>query len=315
MKKFSTAVLLISFNRPDVTRRVLNRILEINPPVLYFFNDAPRPGNESDVEMCSQIRKMASELEFGGVLKTRFEESNLGCKRGVSSATSWLFENEEMGIIIEDDTLPSIDFFWYCQEMLEKYKEDPRVFSITGCNLMNEWKSDLQDYHFALFGSFWGWAGWKRVWELYDLEMSKWKESDIQKLIKNYLPTQHYRDLRRIEFDSLTEGKNNTWDYQLCFLHYLNHAMSVVPSVNLIVNIGLNRNDAVHTTGESVFSDLKHHPVNRPFRHNPVMIPDMEYDDLVIRKAYPWLIEPSPTLPAQPTPPKNLLHKILDRIR
>ena len=314
MKKLNTAVLLITFNRPDVTRRVLDRILEMEPPVLYFFNDAPRAGNQTDAERCAEIRKMAEEISYSGIVKTRFESSNLGCKMGESTAMSWLFEHEERGIVIEDDILPSKEFFWYCEEMLEKYEDDPRVFSITGCNLLNEWNSGQQDYHFALFGSFWGWAGWSKIWKLYDVEMAKWKDPKIQRLVLNYLPTKHYRTLRKMEFDSLVEGVNSTWDFQFCLIHYLNHAMSVVPSVNMIENIGFNRDDAVHMTGESVFSELKHHPVNFPLRHNSDMIPDMEYDDLVVRKAYPWLLEEE-NLPAAEPAPAGLFNKITRRFR
>lgn len=313
MEKFNTPVLLITFNRPDVTRRVLDRILEMEPPVLYFFNDAPRPGNERDREMCAEIRRMADSISFSGVLKTRFEESNLGCKMGESTAMSWLFENEEMGIVIEDDILPSQEFFWYCQEMLDRYKDEPRVFSITGCNLLNEWKSSRQDYHFALFGSYWGWAGWRRVWQLYDVDIPLWKDEEIRRLVMNYLPTPQYRKLRKKELDSILNETNSTWDFQFCLLHYLYHGLSVVPSRNMIENIGINREDAVHMVGESPFSDLRHGTVSLPMKANPFMIPDMEYDDLVIRKAYPWLYEEEWVPP--PSVPRSLARKILDKLR
>lgn len=313
MEKFNVPVLLITFNRPDVTRRVLDRILEMEPPVLYFFNDAPRPGNEKDEALCSAIRKMADGISFQGILKTRFETTNLGCKMGESTAMSWLFENEEMGIVIEDDILPSKDFFWYCQEMLYRYKDDPRIFSITGCNLLNEWKSDQQDYHFALFGSYWGWAGWKRVWQFYDVNIEIWKNEEVRRLVLNYLPSSEYRKLRKNEMDSIIDNSNSTWDFQFCLIHYLNHGLSVVPARNMIENIGINRDDAVHMIGESPFSDLRHLSVSLPMRSNSIMVPDMEYDDLVIQKAYPWLYEPEYVPPAPV--PKTLKRKILDKIR
>ncbi len=313
MKKFNTPVLFITFNRPDVTRKVLDRILEMEPPVLYFFNDAPRPGNERDAQMCAEIRKMADEISYSGIVKTRFEQKNLGCMFGESTAMNWLFENEEMGIVIEDDILPSADFFWYCEEMLEKYKDEPRVFSITGCNLIDEWKDDVQDYHFALSGSFWGWAGWRRVWQLYDVDLQYWRNPEIRRLVMNYLPSDQYRRLRIKEFDSILDATISTWDFQFCMIHYLYHGLSVVPARNMIENIGTNRDDAVHMTGESTFSKLRHAPVNLPMKDNPFLIPDLEYEDLVLRRAYPWLYE----VPAQPVlnTPSSPVKKILNIIR
>jgi len=285
-------VVLITFNRPDVTRIVLDRILEAKPSKIYFFNDAPREGNTNDEAMCKAIREMANTIQFDGELLTRFEEKNLGCKGGESTAMTWLFDNEEMGIVIEDDTLPSLEFFQWCKQMLIKYKDDPRVYSITGCNMLNEWKSDKQDYHFAMFGSFWAWAGWQRVWKHYDVDMKLWQNPDIRNLVLNYLPTKELQSLRTREFDRLLEGRISTWDFQFCFLHYIHHGLSVVPSKNLVTNIGINREDAVHMKGESPFSDLKHYPINLPVKENSIIVPDLDYDHEVIMKAYPWLFEP-----------------------
>lgn len=311
MTKLDIPVLLITFNRPDVTQVVLNRILEVNPPKIYFFNDAPREGNENDRKKCAEVRALAQNLNYSGELLTRFEEKNLGCKGGESTAMSWLFENEEMGIVIEDDILPSHDFFYFCQDMLIRYKDDERIFSICGCNLVNEWKADKHDYFFTLLGSFWGWAGWQRVWKHYNVNMPEWNDPEIKQLVTQYLPFDAYRQLRTAEFDSLISGKNDTWDFQFCLYQYLNHGLCIVPGTNMVVNIGINREDAVHMVGESPFSDLKIYPQTLPMRTNPYLIPDHGYDEAVIRKGHPYFFETPvyPPLP-EPTLPQKIRMKI-----
>jgi hypothetical protein len=300
-------VLFITFNRPDVSKVVLDRILEVNPPKIYFFNDAPRPGNENDRIKCAEVRDLAKNLNYKGELITRFEEKNLGCKGGESTSMGWLFENEEMGIVIEDDILPTIDFFFYCQDMLHKYRYDDRIFSITGCNLINEWKSEEQDYHFTNYPSFWGWAGWQRVWKKYDVTMNGWNDPKIRELVLQYLPTKEFRELRTSEFDSLVSGQNDTWDYQFYFLHHINHALAVCPSKNMIENIGIDHVEAVHMIGDSPFSDLKSSPSNLPMKDNPIMVPDYEYAVKSIKKGYAYFYE----IPVYPEPPKpNTKQKI-----
>jgi len=303
MKKGSLQipVLFITFNRPDVSKVVLNRILEVNPPKIYFFNDAPRPGNENDRIKCAEVRKLADNLPYEGVLLTRFEEKNLGCKGGESTSMTWLFENEEMGIVIEDDILPTVDFFFYCQEMLHKYRYDERIFSITGCNLINEWKSDKQDFHFTNYPSFWGWAGWQRVWKQYDVTMAGWNDPGTRELVLQYLPTKEFRELRTAEFDSLVSGENDTWDFQFAFLHHINHALAVCPSKNMIANIGINHEEAVHMIGDSPFSDLKAQEIHLPVKDNPIMIPDIDYAEKSIKKGYPYFYE-TPVFPEPPKP-------------
>jgi len=311
MRKLEIPVLLITFNRPDVTAIVLERILEMNPPKIYIFNDAPRQNNSNDREKCNIIRNSANNLSYSGQILTRFEEKNLGCKVGEATAMTWLFENEEMGIVLEDDIFPSHDFFYFCQEMLLKYKDDNRIFSISGCNLINTWKENINDYHFSLFGSFWGWAGWKRSWNHYNIEMPEWNNEVVRNLILQYLPTSEYRELRMTEFDALVNGQNDTWDFQFCFAHFINHALSIVPSKNMVQNIGINRPDAVHMVGESPFSDLVAYPVSLPMQHNPIMIPDYDYDIEVIKKAYPYFYE-IPVYPEAPMP--NTKQKISMKI-
>lgn len=310
-KEYSIPVLLITFNRPDVTEIVLKRISEINPPRLYFFNDAPRSGNENDKIKCQEVRRLVEKINFKGELFTRFESENLGCKMGESTAMSWLFENEEMGIVLEDDTLPNLDFFYYCEHMLKTYKADERIFSISGCNLVNNWKSDIQQYHYSHFGSFWGWAGWRRSWKHYDVKMALWHDPKIRNLVLNYIPTEEYKELRATEFDSLVSGYNDTWDFQWWFAHYINHALSIVPSKNLVRNIGINRPDAVHMTEESPFSDLVDSPITFPIQDNPIVIPDFDYDFAVVRKGYPYFYEkPVFPKPPEPTGPQRIRMKI-----
>jgi hypothetical protein len=315
MKPTNLPVLLITFNRPDVTSVVLDRILEMNPPKIYFFNDAPRPGNSRDEEKCREIRQMASELQgrYSGEVLTRFEPSNLGCKMGESTAMSWLFEHEEKGIVLEDDILPSPEFFYFCEEMLARYADDNRIFSVTGCNLLNQWHADEKDYFFSLFGSFWGWAGWRRAWKHYDVKMEAWQDAEVRRLVQNYLPFPEYKELRRKEFEALMTGKANTWDFQFCLAHYINHAMAIVPSKNMVINIGIQHADAVHMVSDSPFSDLRHQQVSFPLRSNTIMIPDYEYELGVVQKAYPFLFD-VPQSPPAPVPP-GIIQRIKNKIR
>jgi len=305
---FTIPVLFVTFNRPDLTVISLSRILEANPPKIYFFNDGPRIGNSNDGVSCQAIRILIDSMDYQGEFIPRFEEINLGCKNGVSTAITWFFENEEMGIIIEDDILPTIDFFYYCQEMLHLFRHDDRIFSISGCNLLNIFKEQENDYFFTNYPNIWGWASWRRVWLLYDVAMSDWNNPETRELVLQYLPTKEFRELKIAEFDSLVSGQNNTWDYQFYFSHLIHHALGICPSKNLIENIGIDHKEAVHMIGDSPFSDLRHQgSITLPMKHNPIMVPDNEYAEKSIRKGYPYFYE----IPVYPEPPKpNTSQKI-----
>jgi hypothetical protein len=109
---FQVPILLITFNRPTHTRKVLEVIRAQQPKQLFVFQDGARNNNEKDTIKCAEVRKVVKELvDWDCELKTYYSEVNLGCGPGPASAITWFFENVEQGIILEDDCIPHTDFF------------------------------------------------------------------------------------------------------------------------------------------------------------------------------------------------------------
>ena len=111
-KPLETAVLFLVFNRLDTTKQVFEAIRKAKPPRLYIAADGPRESKEGEAEKVKAVREyVMSNINWDCEVKTLFRDKNLGCKYAVSGAIDWFFENEEMGIILEDDCLPSQSFF------------------------------------------------------------------------------------------------------------------------------------------------------------------------------------------------------------
>ena len=160
-----TAVLFLIYKRLDTARRVFEVIRVARPPRLYVASDGPRESKEGEAEKVQAVRDyVMSHIDWDCEVKTLFREKNLGCKYAVSGAISWFFENEEMGIILEDDCLPSMSFFWFCEELLDKYKDDERIVNITGCNFQQGRNNTGYSYYFSIYSHIWGWAGWRSSW-------------------------------------------------------------------------------------------------------------------------------------------------------
>ena len=106
----NSPVLFIVFNRPDSTARVLSRILEAGPNDLFVAADGPRPSVPADIEKCRRTRSLFENLPSSIKTHTFFQDHNLGCRLGVSTALSWFFSLVESGIIVEDDCLPDLSF-------------------------------------------------------------------------------------------------------------------------------------------------------------------------------------------------------------
>jgi len=238
-----TAVLFLVFNRPDTTAKVFEEIRNAKPPRLYVAADGPRRGKEGEAERVEQVRRIATAVDWPCTVNTLFREHNLGCKYAVSSAISWFFDNEEQGIILEDDCLPSQSFFWFCETTLEFYKNDESIFSVSG-SIRGAQQPDTDKLVFkSNYFNMWGWASWRRVWKLYDVEY--FKKGNLKFLNESLFNDQSVlRFWKNIEI-KMKKGLINTWDYQMMFLIFESSAYTIYPVNNLVSNIGFGV-DATH---------------------------------------------------------------------
>jgi hypothetical protein len=279
--RLTVPVLFIIFRRPDTTRLVFERIRTAAPPKLYVAADGPRPGVPGEAERCRLAREIVQEVDWPCEVRTRFRDRNLGCRLGASGAVTWFFSQEAEGIVLEDDCLPEPSFFRYCQELLEKYRADRRVMMITGDNFTFGAPCGPYSYYFSRYPAMWGWASWRRAWELYDLEIPLWPEiRDNQSLFRIFDNPYEVRFWSH-QLQRVFEGNFDTWDYQWSLANWLNHGITATPNRNLISNIGF-ANQASHThlatDGQAA---LPTEPMPFPLHHPPFVardaIADREY--------------------------------------
>lgn len=273
--KFDTPILFITFNRPEETFRVLERISKVKPAKLYIASDGARKNVDNEEFTVEQIRKTLFEkINWTCQTKTLFRDKNLGCKYAVSSAIDWFFENEEQGIILEDDILPDISFFTYCRQLLEKYNHDERIMQINGYNPVN-YKTE-NSYIFSKYGTIWGWASWRRAWKYYDVEMKNWLQVRNNPNFDYFYQNKKEKKIRQAVFDKVFDNEIDTWDYQWAFTKLFHKGMSIFPAVNLIQNIGFHEK-ATHTKVEpKILNQSK--AINLPLSHPPKIEVSSKFD-------------------------------------
>ncbi len=245
----NTPILLITFNRPEHTRKVLEAIMAAQPKDLYVFQDGAREGNEKDLVNCPKVREVVQNLVEGTEtnLHTYYSERNLGCGPGPMTAISWFFSNINRGVIFEDDCLPHPDFFQYCEELLARYETNHQVSFIGGCNYgcSSNYSYDFCSGHHQT----WGWATWKRTWQSFDYRLDSFSRKDFKRIIKFYYPSLKEQEYWLDIFDAVKKDQINgtCWDYQFYFSCWRKQAFAICPSVNLVSNVGYGE-DATHTS-------------------------------------------------------------------
>ena len=250
---FTTPILFLVFNRPAATKKVFAQIRKIKPAFLYVAADGPRENIQGEKEICEEVRNLVlANIDWDCEIKTLFRNENLGCGRAVSQAITWFFEHVEEGIILEDDCLPDCSFFFYCQALLERYRHNDNIISISGTNFGYTFNNN-QSYAYSRFMNMWGWATWRRSSLLIDYNMKNWKRIKFKKyFLFTRLNKYGSLDIKWLEywknyFDITSSGKLDTWDFQWIFTQLIERKIAIFPSGNLIKNIGFSEN-ATHTT-------------------------------------------------------------------
>jgi hypothetical protein len=229
-------ILFMVFNRPEKTARIWEEIRKAKPQKLYISADGPRLGNPDDARKCLLVREIVSDIDWQCNVKTLFHEENNGCSMAGKKAFDWVFSMEDEMIQLEDDVLPTQSFFWFMQEMLEKYKDDKRVCYICAENYGIN--SGDATYFFSQYGGSWGWGTWKRVYELWEYKLESLEETINTPQFRNsFLSNFQYNYWKRNFIEWKYKG-GNTYDLQTIYLIHKENLVNVVPNINLVTNIG-----------------------------------------------------------------------------
>jgi hypothetical protein len=276
-------ILLIIYKRPDTTAKVFEIIKKIKPSKLYIAADGPK--SKTEEKACQLTRDIVARIDWRCETKRNYLTKNLGLKKRMESAITWFFANEEKGIILEDDCLPDMSFFKFCEELLEKYKDDERVMSISGNNFLFGEKNVRYSYHFSRFNHCWGWATWRRAWKLYDGEMKYWSEIKrngwLGSVLDSWISVKYWTMI----LDLVYKNKINSWAYRWTYSCWLQEGLSIIPAENLVVNIGFGKN-ATNTKNRSARVISRLAKIKLPLKHPRFLLRDSEADNITEKNHY-----------------------------
>lgn len=301
----NTPVLLIAWRRPHTLRQVIDAIRPVAPTRLYVACDGPNPERPGEAEKVATTRAVIEhEIDWPCQIERLYSDVNQGCFLGVSRAITWFFEQVEEGIILEDDCVPHPDFFPYCTALLERYRNDTRVWSICGSNFQLGNKRGDASYYFSIHGDSWGWATWRRAWRNYPQGELNWFDFRDSGRLDDVFPISDERLYWRGLMDELfIHGVPSTWDYQWWLVSWMNHGLHAWPNSILVSNRGFD-DDGTHTFGVNEFSAPELEPLGN-LLHPRYVVPCRAADEFAFLyrrrgvnifeskkygRLYPWLL-------------------------
>jgi hypothetical protein len=282
-----TAVVLIGFNRPAVTRRVTAAIAAARPARLFLVADGPRADRAGESALCEETRAVMQGVDWPCDIQRNFSPTNLGCRRRIASGLDWVFSQVDEAIILEDDCLPAPAFFPFCEQLLERHRRDERVQMVRGVTLLTPEQSGPDSYHFSRFYNIWGWATWARAWRHFDVDMKRWPEVRDTGWLEHYLGSKARAQLMRHFLEETHAGRIDTWDYPWVLSGWLRGALAATPSRNLVTNIGFGEHATHESDAQSALASLPTSELAFPLRHPRKVAVDEAADDLEWSRVYP----------------------------
>jgi hypothetical protein len=224
----------------------------------------------------------------------------LGCGPAVSAAIQWALGQVEEIIVLEDDCLPDPSFLWFCDEMLERYRDDRRVMQISGTNWgTSGMRYAGYSYAFNSFAPIWGWATWRRAWNLFDYRLDSWAHIKSSGLAEGMAVSSRFRRILERDWAIVRDG-GGTWDHQWQYAVLRHHGLCVSPEKNLVINLGFREDGTQLKGADSIFSYLPMEQMLFPLRHPPEVLRNASVEAVFERiywrrlgwpgRLYRWLV-------------------------
>lgn len=286
--QLDTPVLLLFFNRPEQFFQVFKQVARVRPYKLFLYQDGAR-NNKNDIEGIIECRRILEMIDWNCEVYTWFREKNYGCDPSEYLSQKWAFSIVDKCIVLEDDDVPSQSFFYFCQELLIKYENDERINIISGMNTLGKYNEKEGDYFFSTMCSIWGWASWRRVVE-------KWSENyeflENNKAVENIMALKSSTQVEVLLKASRNHQATGIPYYEtiLATDMFLNHRINIVPSKNLIKNIGIaatstHSTDSIEKLPKGIrrVFNMDVYEFDFPLRHPKYMVEDIAYQKQVKR--------------------------------
>ena len=243
-------VLILSFNRPSLTKALISALSKVQPERIYFAVDGPRAQNETDLISVAEVRSLVSLIDWDCEVHTLFRVENFGLKKSVIEALDWVFASEEQAIILEDDCHPIPEFFEFCAETLAKYGSDDRVMQVSGSCFVPISSANSTKYYFSAINDIWGWATWRRAWDRFEREVPEHDNPVLREKLFEYFGNKRIVKWFTRYVEEAASPNSQVWSTQWTLALVNNLAYTIVPQTNLVVNVGFTT-DSTHMTNDA----------------------------------------------------------------
>lgn len=282
MKSFECPpVMICGFNRPACLKRVFEVVRQVKPEKLFLVLDAPRPENENDLKGLMECKQIFDGVDWPCEVHRNYAEKNMRCRTRMETGITWAFEYVDRLVILEDDCVPNLSFFRFCDEMLEKYRDDTRIGMVAGFREHPHLRQRKESYYFTRFTQIWGWATWKRAWSKYGKVLDDWDVGRARIQLEPIFRKKSLINQVSNWFDDAYAKRSNSWATVWWMSNVFESFLTIHPAVNLVTNVGV---DGCHNSKfNPEYHNVPSEELKWPLVHPAFVMPDA-IDEAIVRE-------------------------------
>lgn len=224
-------IILFTYKRTDTLAQTLACLKANKIPLLIVYSDGAK--GPADAPSVDAVREMINAIDWCQV-EPRFRVKNMGLGKNIMSGVTETLERFESCIVFEDDLICVPGTYDYLCAALEHYKDDPRVYSVTGwTNKLITPPSVSDKPYFDGRAECMTWGVWRRSWA------GMTDETAYAKMLRAKASgTDPYYYGGDLPYMAKTELQKNIWAVRLVYHHIVNHGLCFRPPWSMVNHIG-----------------------------------------------------------------------------
>ena len=266
-KNNCSPLIIFTYNRLDTLKFVIEFIQKnslAQDTEVFIFSDYAK--KEKDLESVNKVRSFLRSIDGFKSVTIIERQENYGLAKNIIEGVTEIINKYGKVIVLEDDLLTSKNFLCYMNQALDFYKDDERIFAISGYTSSLPGLKNLDDEGYLSYRpSSWGWATWKEEWDKND-----WDIKDFDKFIKDKKARRDFNrggiDMTRM-LKHCMEGKNHSWAIRWSYAMYKLNKYCFYPKVSKVQNVGFGK-DATNCKGIDIYQTILDNNENCNFKFN-----------------------------------------------
>lgn len=255
MKNYgNVSVLILGYQRPANIQKLLSLCKNLGIENIYVSIDGPKFGDSSAVESQKHIVNVLDNFrkDFNGNFYSSVRRSNVGCAASVLSSIDWFFRQVDYGVILEDDCMPSEDFFKFASYMKLEIDRNEKIWIACGTQFAPSEVTGKSSV-VSSYALTWGWMTSNIKWkEIRESLFNNFDKSNKKSNILNVVENQYWKAGANRAYKGITD----VWDTVLLYRMRIENKFAILPNQNLVSNIGMD-DFATHTKVQTPFLNMQ----------------------------------------------------------